>query len=53
MPGTATVDVAQQHTAVQTSQTLHRIAPGALPVTRELLRHPKLHGLTGDHEAVA
>jgi hypothetical protein len=38
--GNADVHAAQQHTTVQTSQTLSRAAPGALSVAKELLCHP-------------
>jgi hypothetical protein len=38
--GTAAIHAAQQHTAAQTSRTPSRVAPGALSVARELLRHP-------------
>jgi hypothetical protein len=40
VPGTAAVHAARQHTTAQTSRTPSRTAPGALSVTRELLRHP-------------
>jgi hypothetical protein len=40
VPGTAAVHAAQQHTTAQTSWTPSRVAPGALSVARELLRHP-------------
>jgi hypothetical protein len=53
VPGTAAVHATGQHTAVQTSRTLSRVAPGALSVARELLRHPKLYGLARGHEAMA
>jgi hypothetical protein len=38
--GTTAVHAARQYTAAQTSRTPSRTAPGALPVARELLRHP-------------
>ena len=48
VPGTAAVH------AAQTSRTPSRAAPRVLYAARKLLRHPpKLHGLTGGHEAVA
>jgi hypothetical protein len=40
VPGTAAIHAAQQHTGAQTSRTPSRVAPGALSVARELLRHP-------------
>ena len=48
----AAVHPARQHTPAQTSRA-SRAAPGTLSAARELLRHPKLHGLTRGHEAVA
>jgi hypothetical protein len=38
--GTAAMHAARQHTTAQTSRTPSRVAPGALSVARELLRHP-------------
>jgi hypothetical protein len=40
VPGTTAVHAARQHTTAQTSRTPSRVAPGALSVARELLRHP-------------
>jgi hypothetical protein len=53
VPSTAAVHAARQHTTAQTSQAPSRASLGHCLQLGSCYVTPKLHGLTGGHEAVA